>query len=428
MKFTAVGDMLLQRRFPGNYEGFEDVRSYIAQGDFRFCNLETTVNKEGECFGEQFSGGSWLRLDPEGLENLRQFGFNAVNCANNHSMDLSHTGLLKTMQYLREYGYTACGIGENLSQAAAPVYVDTPKGRIALIALTSLQNQPAALAGEQSRRMRGRPGVNGLRVAERFVVTDEQLQMISQIADATGVNIQKSIERAEGYFPPLDEGTAEFANLIFERGEAPGRKHILNAEDMARLEKSIYEASLGADYIMVSIHAHECDRKKDEPVDFLTEFARKCIDMGADAVIGHGPHLLRGVEIYRDRPIFYSLGDFVLQNENIQFGPEDFYKKYGITSNETMHELFDIRSNHFTRGLSTQRVMFETVIPYWEMQDKKLTHLELMPVLLTYDVPRSRYGMPQINKNAGIIERLAELSKPLGTEIKIKCGVGIIVE
>jgi hypothetical protein len=35
------------------------------------------------------------------------------------------------------------------------------------------------------------------------------------------------------------------------------------------------------------------------------------IDAGADAVIGHGPHVLRGIEFYRERPIAYSLGNFV---------------------------------------------------------------------------------------------------------------------
>jgi hypothetical protein len=35
------------------------------------------------------------------------------------------------------------------------------------------------------------------------------------------------------------------------------------------------------------------------------------IDAGADAVVGHGPHVLRGIEFYRGRPIAYSLGNFL---------------------------------------------------------------------------------------------------------------------
>ncbi len=48
-----------------------------------------------------------------------------------------------------------------------------------------------------------------------------------------------------------------------------------------------------------------------EPRGNLRRFARAVIDAGADAVVGHGPHVLRGVEFYRDRPIVYSLGNFL---------------------------------------------------------------------------------------------------------------------
>ena len=71
-----------------------------------------------------------------------------------------------------------------------------------------------------------------------------------------------------------------------------------------------------ADYVLISIHSHELSgNSKENPSDFLQEFAHKCIDSGADAIIGHGPHLLRPIEIYKNRPIFYSLGDFVIHNE-----------------------------------------------------------------------------------------------------------------
>lgn len=48
-----------------------------------------------------------------------------------------------------------------------------------------------------------------------------------------------------------------------------------------------------------------------EPRGNLRKWARVVIDAGADAVVGHGPHVLRGAEFYRGRPIFYSLGNFV---------------------------------------------------------------------------------------------------------------------
>ena len=44
------------------------------------------------------------------------------------------------------------------------------------------------------------------------------------------------------------------------------------------------------------------------------EAAHWAIDQGADLFAGHGPHFLRGIEIYKNRPIFYSLGNFIFQN------------------------------------------------------------------------------------------------------------------
>ena len=48
-----------------------------------------------------------------------------------------------------------------------------------------------------------------------------------------------------------------------------------------------------------------------EPRGDLRRWARAMIEAGADAVVGHGPHVLRGIEFYRDRPIVYSLGNFL---------------------------------------------------------------------------------------------------------------------
>lgn len=425
MKFTAVGDALMQRRMPKDYKGFQEVRDYIGRGDFRFCNLETTLNREGECYASQYSGGTWLRADPEILEDIRAYGFNVLSFNNNHTMDYGYNGLLKTLEAVRNYGFVNSGVGENLSRAAAPAYLDTPKGRVAIISVVSTFH-PASMAGEQGRRVPGRPGVNGLHVSTRYIVRPEQLEMIRTVAAATGVNVQNDIERAEGYYPPLPEGCAAFGDLLFEVGETPGIRETICEADMNRVEKAIYEAQFQADYIMVSLHAHECKGEKVQLANFIPEFARRCIDSGAHGVIGHGPHLLRGVEVYKNRPIFYSLGDFMTQVESGSFAPEDFYAKYGLTSDATMHELFKTRSHDFTLGLMTKRECFETVIPLWEMENGELTHLELMPLEMGFELPRSQSGFPVPAKGTAILEHLADISKPFGTEMKIEKGIAVI--
>lgn len=51
--------------------------------------------------------------------------------------------------------------------------------------------------------------------------------------------------------------------------------------------------------------------------------------------IGHGAHVLRGIEIYRDKPIFYSLGNFIAQNETIKHLPSDIYEKLKLPRDAT---------------------------------------------------------------------------------------------
>lgn len=95
--------------------------------------------------------------------------------------------------------------------------------------------------------------------------------------------------------------------------------------------RRIDEAKRQADYVLVSIHAHEMEGEtKEKPAEFLKTFARACIDQGAHAVIGHGPHIVRGIEIYKNRPIFYSLGNFIFQNDTVSCLPAEFYEKYGL--------------------------------------------------------------------------------------------------
>src|SRR5215471_15467995 len=89
----------------------------------------------------------------------------------------------------------------------------------------------------------------------------------------------------------------------------------------------IREARRQADWVIFSLHNHECGPAGaltaathvglEEPARFAVDFAHAAIDAGADVVAGHGPHLTLGVEIYKDRPILYSLGNFIFENDNV---------------------------------------------------------------------------------------------------------------
>lgn len=425
VKFTAAGDAMVLRRLPGNYPGFQELQSFINQGDFRFVNMETTIHNH-ETYGGAQSGGTWFCSPPEVLEDAKTFGFNILTTCNNHAMDYSHIGLEKTLEYVRKAGFPNAGVGRTLADAAAPVYIDTLEGRVALIGACS-SFHPEAMAGEQTRTMIGRPGINGIRHSTVYQVPAEDLEHIKRIADDIGINGSRNITRKEGYLPPLPEGKAEFGELLFEAAETSGKVTKVNAVDMARMEKSIKEALYFADYVVVSMHSHQLKGiDKTEPDYFYEEFAHKCIDAGAHAIIGTGPHLLRPIEIYKGRPIFYCLGDFIIQLENIRKAPNDMYEKQKLDGNAGMDELFDNRNNHGTRGLCYEKVMFEAIVPYWEMEDGKLTKLELMPVELNFDKSRSMGGWPRPKYDDGIIERLAKMSEAYGTKIDIVDGIGVV--
>ena len=198
---------------------------------------------------------------------------------------------------------------------------------------------------------------------------------------------------------------------------------------MARTEKMIREARFMADYVIVSIHSHECaGAVKSEPAEFCVEFAHRCIDAGAHAIVGTGPHMLRPIEIYKGCPIFYSLGDFIIQLETVKKAPVGFFEKQGMTGSEGLDEMFEKRSDHGRKGLYYSRVMFEAIVPYWEAEDGKLRKLKLLPVELGFGKKRSVGGWPAPDAHSGILERLAEMSLPYGTKIEIGSdGTGTVL-
>lgn len=417
MKFTAAGDAIIQKRIYEDYEGLNELAQFITQGDARFFNLETTLNYEGETCASQFSGGTYLRANPEVLDDVKKFGFNMTSFNNNHAMDFHYEGFFKTLENVKKSGLVHSGAGRNLAEASAPRYLETKNGRVALISVNS-NFDPSMMAGAQSRRVQGRPGINGLRIEKHVELPKEDLEYIKKIAAMTNINAAKDIVRKEGYYAELAGDECELGELKFVLGDEPRYVMEVNEDDIKRVDEAIYEAQLQADYIMVSVHSHQISGDaKENPSQFLKDFAHHCIDVGAHAIIGHGPHLLRPIEVYKDCPIFYSLGDFILQLYDIELAPEDFFNKHGLTSSSTVHELLKKRSKNFSVGLMTDARMFRAVIPYWETDGTKLTKLTLMPIEMSMDGNKSAVGLPRRSYNPEIAEYLKKMCEPYGTRI-----------
>lgn len=427
LSFSAAGDFLPQRRIPEHYEGFREVSDFISRADARFFNLETTFPDE-TCFGNQFYGGAYLRADKRILKDARRYGFNLLSFANNHTLDYAHKGLLLTLKAVEEEGFPSAGVGRNLDEAAAPAYLDTGKGSVAVIGVVSTMMNIAAIAGRQSRRIPGRPGVNGLQVEDWVEVPKEEFETLRRIAEESQMNAQADISRAEGFTPPLPEGVLTLRGVNFRLGEKNRYVTHPNKRDMERILTSIRNARLQSDYVVVSMHSHEVGGPaKEIPGDFYVEFAHQCIDAGATAILGHGPHIIRPIEIYKGKPIFYCMGNFLFQEELTEYTAEDQYEKYHLTSDTPMGEMYDIRTQGHTRGLLCDHRVLEAFIPYFEVEDETVTKIELMPIDLGLGMAFWQMGLPRPGGKE-ILERLAKMSAPYGTEITVReDGIGEIL-
>lgn len=414
MKITAVGDCSVQKVIPRFYDGFEAVKDYITQGEVRFFNLETTVCED--CYPARHSGGTWLRTEKEVLFGLREYGFNVTTPANNHCMDYSMDGFLQTLCNIKEAGFYSSGGGRNLAEASRPVYIDTPSGRAAFISCTT-EYSPGAEAGEQSRDFIGRPGINPLRAKKIVYVGKEDFDRLADIIDKTNLDVSRKILIKEGYASALPKDELDFGGLKIRLGK-PGTGYEAEKADIERIKTAIKDAKFQADVVLISLHAHDTEGETKENVpEFLKEFAHTCIDAGAHAVIGHGPHLLRQFELYKGLPIFYSLGDFILHLENCRMMPHEYYEQYGLTPDAGIYEVFKARTQNFTVGLQRQREMTESVIPYFEIENGELKNLRFMPVELGLGMPHSVFGWPRPAKNTDILDRFSKMSGiPIGKD------------
>ena len=79
------------------------------------------------------------------------------------------------------------------------------------------------------------------------------------------------------------------------------------------------------------------------PAQFLVTFARAMVDAGADLFVGHGPHVLRGIEIYKGKPIMYSLANFIFQNETLLRLPSENYETYDLGADAHVADFDDRR-------------------------------------------------------------------------------------
>ena len=411
----SVGDAILLERFPESYD-ITAIKKILESADARLFNLENVLS-DRPIYASSYCGGTWLLAKEDTLDDTLSFGFNGCSFANNHTMDFSYDGLFDSLNAAKKRNLPICGAGKDLEEAAAYAVIDTKNGKCALISICATFND-AARAGNPSDYLPGRPGLNPLRFSIEYHITPEHMKALKEMSAGTYIDGRRNRSRMGGYTPMPPKGCFGFGEYNFKECEIEGKFSKVNAIDMARTENTIKKALLECENVIVNIHSHEIKHDTDdEPDDFLIEFARRCIDVGASAVIGTGTHQLKAVEIYKEKPIFYSLGNFIFQSDMVFCMPDDFREKYKMPYGLTAKEQIAERAKLGNGGLHTDVNNFRSLMPFMTFEDGKLTELILYPLRLDMHT-----GLPSLadDKETKIIfDYLCERNKQFGTIINI---------
>src|SRR5690606_1123123 len=134
----------------------------VRSADASFTNLEVLLH-DYEPAPAQFSGGTYMRADPQMASELVWAGIDVVSLANNHTGDYGDLGASLTRRHVAAAGMVGAGSGEDLFEAREAKFLETNDGRVALIA-TSSSITNGSMAGPPRGGVRGRPGLNPLRI------------------------------------------------------------------------------------------------------------------------------------------------------------------------------------------------------------------------------------------------------------------------
>lgn len=421
VKISLCGDLFISRRIPELRNKLMSIQNIIKKHECRFGNLETTILNVNEGYPELFPGGGYAMASPACLRDLKSLGFNLLNAATNHAMDYSHNGLLKTIENLEKEEFSYSGIGKNLSDASKATFLECENARVALLGVTSSFHDSYA-AGPQNKEMIGRPGVAPLKHKAIYEVTERNYEDLMRIAEETGVNSYHNMAIKTGYLQACPN--LKFGSFEFQKGASNCVHTYPNNEDLERTISIVKDAKIQADVVIVSVHSHQIvdDERKITP-EFVSIFAKACVDAGADIIVCHGPHRLRGIEIYNGKVIFYGLGNFIFQHEQQLSYPEEFYKKYGTSRQECdgVGSINNIRSKNGIVGLISTTDDWVSVLVSMNCNDGKF-EIILYPVIIS-----KQTGLPSIDPSGFALKQLKQLSEPYGTKFVIDDNIGKII-
>jgi poly-gamma-glutamate synthesis protein (capsule biosynthesis protein) len=416
--FAAVGDLIYLRPMLATIEQQSpDMLRILRGADVTFGNFETTALdlKTFKGSPQAESGGTWMLAAPAVPADVAKMGIDIVGHANNHATDWGVEGLYDTLALLDGAHIVHAGTGRSMTAARAPAYYDGPHGRVGLVSATT-SFTPMSPASDPLGQVPGRGGANTIRSIEVGLVSDTDLATIARLAGTkAGTPVKMKGREYRATTTPTAPMTIEYD---------------LNARDVAANMLAVRQAKQNGNFAVFSLHNHEPGNASQTPANFAQGLAHQAIDAGADAYVGHGPHQLRGIEIYKGKPIFYSLGNFIFENDLVEFQPSDNYEKTGLPADALPGDYFAGRTKNDTVGFPADRKFWQSVVPeVIYSKDRTLKSIRLHPVALGYGTSRAKRGQPYPATPKDVEEIFGDLKalcEPYGTSIAVKNGVGTL--
>lgn len=257
--FAAVGDVGPES--PDVDALFAGVAPAIRAADLAFCQLEMNLTERGQRVPQVRHTS---RTHPDAAHAIRRAGFDVVSWASNHALDWGYEGFFDTIRALEAADLAVIGVGTDLAQARRIRVIEIRGVRVAVLAYCSIL--PADYWATERR---------------------------------AGVAPMRALTHCEPIEPD-------------QPGTPVRIRTFAHPDDLRGLLDDVAQARQLADAVVVSFHwgIHFVPAQL---ADYQRAVAHAAIDAGADLILGHHAHILKGIEVYRGKAIFYSLGNFVIE-------------------------------------------------------------------------------------------------------------------
>ena len=411
---TAVGDLIISRplsQYAAREPRFKSVLEILRSGDVLCGNMETPIIDLRTFRGYPYSyAGDWTLVAlPSVAGDLKKMGFDMVSRANNHAEDWGIEGMRETSRRLDDAGIVWAGVGEDRGQARAPAFFESAKGRVGIVSFSSTYLPTAAALPPQGAAA-GRPGVSALAVTQYIDVPNDEMRSLA----AASCRLQAQNCNA---MPK----TLSIFNQNFKLSSSYGYDYVMDGEDQAEIYKAIREGKQNADFLIATMHSHDCGQDCDNPAKpelaaaYLRTLAHNAIDAGADEFIVTGIHNLGPIEIYRGRLILYGLSNFFWSDIQLPL-PHDLYQYNRAVMNDAYLypdrvTSWDLSAPLNAQGGFAEPYIFQAVITQVTFEHERFAKLKIYAVDLGYGKKLTESGIPRLatpEQAKAIFERIAQ--------------------